>query len=120
MTSEAIELLVNCLTSKESELWHSLGESWYISRQEWKGYVPPDRPVFMDGWSPPVFYDDGDRPRGDSPPVDEVDAPSREMYRSDFNILLEFDVLLFMQNIDYRLRRFANQVHPYSNKSRAL
>ena len=56
----------------------------------------------MDGWSPPVFYDDGDRPRGDSPPVDEVDAPSREMYRSDFNILLEFDVLLFMQNIDYR------------------
>ena len=67
-----------------------------------------------------MFYDDGDRPRGDSPPVDEVDAPSREMYRSDFNILLEFDVLLFMQNIDYRLRRYANQVHPYSNKSRAL
>ncbi len=50
MTSEAIELLVNCLTSKESELWHSLGEAWYVSRQEWKGYVPPYRPVFLDGW----------------------------------------------------------------------
>ena len=81
MSNDAIELLINCLTSKENELWHSLGEAWYVSRQEWKGYVPPYRPVFMDGWSPPVLYDDGDRQGGESPAVDEVDAPSREMYR---------------------------------------
>jgi epidermal growth factor receptor kinase substrate 8 len=58
LASSAIELLVNCLTSKESELWHSLGEAWYIPAEEWKGYVSPYKPVFMDGWSP-SYVDDG-------------------------------------------------------------
>jgi hypothetical protein len=52
MTSEAVDLLVNCLTSKESELWNSLGEAWYLPENEWKGNVPPYRPIFTDGWSP--------------------------------------------------------------------
>ncbi len=56
MTAEAIDLLVNCLTSKESELWHSLGESWYIPLEEWKGYVNPYKPVFHNGYSPSVTY----------------------------------------------------------------
>ena len=37
---------------QESELWHSLGEAWYVPREHWKGYVPPYNPVFMDGWKP--------------------------------------------------------------------
>ena len=61
MTANAIDLLVNCLTSKESELWHSLGEPWYIPLEEWKDYVQPYRPVFMDGWSPSVSYPENGR-----------------------------------------------------------
>ena len=32
LTRDAIELLMNCCTSKESDLWHSLGESWTTPR----------------------------------------------------------------------------------------
>merc|ERR1719273_3037689 len=59
MTADAIDLLVNCLTSKESELWHSLGESWYIPLEDWKDYVAPFRPVFLNGYSPSVTYPEG-------------------------------------------------------------
>ena len=60
LRSSAVELLINCLTSKESELWHSLGEAWYVPSEEWKGYVSPYRPVFMDGYSP--SYVEGGKP----------------------------------------------------------
>ncbi|XP_046407002.1 epidermal growth factor receptor kinase substrate 8-like protein 1 isoform X2 [Ischnura elegans] len=52
LTREAVNLLINCVTSKETELWHSLGDAWLIPRDQWKSYVPPYHPVFMDGWSP--------------------------------------------------------------------
>ncbi len=68
LKADAVELLVNCLTSKESELWHSLGEVWYVPAEEWKGYVPPYRPVFMDGWSPSGFVEGGS---GGHPPLDQ-------------------------------------------------
>lgn len=32
LTREAVNLLNNCVTSKETELWHSLGQCWLISR----------------------------------------------------------------------------------------
>lgn len=32
LTQEAINLLINCVTSKETELWHSLGDAWLIPR----------------------------------------------------------------------------------------
>ena len=32
LTREAKELLLNCLTSKEMELWMSLSDAWTISR----------------------------------------------------------------------------------------
>lgn len=59
LTKSAVDLLINCLTSKESELWHSLGEAWYVPREHWKGYVPPYKPVFQDGWSPAIMDDYG-------------------------------------------------------------
>ncbi|XP_076675798.1 epidermal growth factor receptor kinase substrate 8 isoform X2 [Andrena cerasifolii] len=52
LTREAVNLLINCVTSKETELWHSLGDTWMIPRDQWKGHVPPYHPIFMDGWSP--------------------------------------------------------------------
>lgn len=78
MTADAIDLLVNCLTSKESELWHSLGESWYIPLEDWKDYVTPYRPVFFNGYSPSVTYpENGDKlPMG--PP-----GPSRSPEEED-------------------------------------
>jgi len=57
LTKQAVDLLLNCLTSKESELWHSLGEAWYVPREHWKGYVPPFSPTFQDGWKP-IMGDD--------------------------------------------------------------
>lgn len=93
LTREAVNLLINCVTSKETELWHSLGDAWLISRDQWKGFVTPYHPVFMDGWSPeyPVLDDQeegGARRRTESrvspprvtPPVDE-DYPH---YPQDF------------------------------------
>lgn len=32
LTRDAINLLMNCVTSKETELWHSLGDPWLIPR----------------------------------------------------------------------------------------
>lgn len=52
LTREAINLLINCVTSKETELWRSLGEAWTIPRDQWKGHVGSYHPVFFDGWSP--------------------------------------------------------------------
>lgn len=54
LTREAINLLVNCVTSKETELWRSLGDSWTIPRDQWKSQniIGTYHPVFFDGWSP--------------------------------------------------------------------
>ncbi|GFT33418.1 epidermal growth factor receptor kinase substrate 8 [Nephila pilipes] len=52
LTRDAIELLANCCTSKETDLWHSLGDSWIIPRDQWKGYESSYRPVFSNGWAP--------------------------------------------------------------------
>ena len=65
LTKSAVDLLINCLTSKESELWHSLGEPWYVPKEQWKGYVPPYKPVFMDGWSPAMYDEFGGSANGD-------------------------------------------------------
>lgn len=32
LTREAVNLLMNCVTSKETELWHSLGDAWLVPR----------------------------------------------------------------------------------------
>ncbi|KAK4291774.1 hypothetical protein Pmani_033775 [Petrolisthes manimaculis] len=52
LTADAIELLTNCLTSRETEIWHSLGDVWCIPRSMWKYNVPPYQPVFSSGWAP--------------------------------------------------------------------
>ena len=32
LSADAKDLLINCLTSKEADLWMSLGDSWSVSR----------------------------------------------------------------------------------------
>ncbi|XP_068624817.1 epidermal growth factor receptor kinase substrate 8-like protein 1 isoform X3 [Battus philenor] len=58
LTRDALNLLANCVTSKETELWHSLGDAWLIPREQWKTPIPPYQPVFMDGWSPDYQVDE--------------------------------------------------------------
>lgn len=58
LTREAINLLINCVTSKETELWRSLGDAWTIPRDQWKGQIGSYHPVFFDGWSPDYPVDD--------------------------------------------------------------
>ncbi|XP_059170849.1 epidermal growth factor receptor kinase substrate 8-like isoform X3 [Physella acuta] len=52
LTGDAKQLLLNCLTSKEIELWQALGKHWTTSRDEWNGHIPPYVPEFYDGWQP--------------------------------------------------------------------
>ncbi|PVD21182.1 hypothetical protein C0Q70_19350 [Pomacea canaliculata] len=52
LTQDAKQLLLNCLTSKEIELWQALGKNWTTSKEEWKGPIPPYVPRFYDGWQP--------------------------------------------------------------------
>ena len=83
LTSEAIDLLINCLTSKESELWNSLGDAWYIPENEWKGYVPPFRPVFTDGFRQQNLPEEEDN-QLESIGIDEVDGSMRkQQFQSD-------------------------------------
>lgn len=65
LTTEAINLLVNCVTSKETELWRSLGEAWQLPRSKFciKYNHVGDvnfHPQFYDGWSPdfPLNFDE--------------------------------------------------------------
>lgn len=61
LTRDSIDLLLNCCTSKESDLWHSLGDPWTIPRDQWKGYQGPYNPVFSDGWAPEYPFSEGER-----------------------------------------------------------
>lgn len=65
LTTEAINLLVNCVTSKETELWRSLGDAWQLPRSKFciKYNNLGDinyHPTFYDGWSPefPLNFDE--------------------------------------------------------------
>lgn len=49
ITQDAKQLLLNCLTSKELELWQSLGKSWINSRDN---YGDTYMPRFYNGWAP--------------------------------------------------------------------
>lgn len=64
LTREAVNLLINCVTSKETELWRSLGDTWTIPRDQWKDNIGSYHPVFLDGWSPDYVV------------VDEIESPS--------------------------------------------
>ncbi|XP_041983376.1 epidermal growth factor receptor kinase substrate 8-like isoform X2 [Aricia agestis] len=89
LTRDALNLLANCVTSKETELWHSLGDAWLIPREQWKTVIPPYQPVFMDGWSPDYQVDDQPLRRNTRPLTREdsgtaASSPDREPpYRSD-------------------------------------
>ncbi|ESO91242.1 hypothetical protein LOTGIDRAFT_209595 [Lottia gigantea] len=57
LTAAAKDLLLNCLTSKEIELWKLLGRNWTMTVDEWKGLLPFYTPKFYDGWEPsPSLY----------------------------------------------------------------
>ncbi|KAG5896696.1 hypothetical protein JTB14_002541 [Gonioctena quinquepunctata] len=66
LTRAAVNLLMNCVTSKETELWHSLGSAWLVPRDQHKGSIPPYHPVFMDGWTPEYPVVDGLEAEGKS------------------------------------------------------
>ncbi|KRX26987.1 Adenosine monophosphate-protein transferase FICD [Trichinella nelsoni] len=46
-------LLLNCLTSKESEIWASLGDAWRTTAEEWTGPLPGHySPTFAHSYGP--------------------------------------------------------------------
>lgn len=62
LSADAIELLSNCCTSKETELWQSLGLNW---TQPVRHPIGPSsrlgqvyQPVFSDGWAPTITEKD--------------------------------------------------------------
>lgn len=56
LSADAVDLLENCLTSKESELWNMLGEAWIVPDGDWKGPVQPYQPVFSNNWAPKLMF----------------------------------------------------------------
>ncbi|KAF2360580.1 SH3 domain [Trinorchestia longiramus] len=57
LNQDAVDLLTNCLSSRETELWQSMGDAWIIPRELWKYPVPPYQPVFSSGWAPELSDD---------------------------------------------------------------
>ncbi|CAO1331302.1 unnamed protein product [Diamesa serratosioi] len=98
LSREAINLLTNCITSKETELWHSLGNAWAMPKDIWKEKVPEYKPVFFDGWSPDFPLTDEPETAAPSPSIPKDNnvkdiqvqsalaqlAASTEQYDSDF------------------------------------
>lgn len=77
LSRDALELLANCCTSKESDLWHSLGDAWVVPRDMWKGYESESyQPVFSDGWAPDCSGSD------DQAPLPPTAQPPRMRRRS--------------------------------------
>ncbi|XP_064476706.1 epidermal growth factor receptor kinase substrate 8-like isoform X2 [Ornithodoros turicata] len=63
LTRDAVELLTNCCTSKENELWRSLGNAWTTPREHTKGFEEEQfRPIFSDGWAPDFGPEEGMEP----------------------------------------------------------
>ncbi|XP_021338889.1 epidermal growth factor receptor kinase substrate 8-like isoform X3 [Mizuhopecten yessoensis] len=52
LAPESKQLLLNCLTSKELELWQALGHHWTTNRDEFSGPVEQYNPRFFNGWTP--------------------------------------------------------------------
>ncbi|XP_022235258.1 epidermal growth factor receptor kinase substrate 8-like, partial [Limulus polyphemus] len=52
LTSDAVDLLDNCCSPKERDIWYSLGESWVIPRDKWRETQGIYHPVFSNGWAP--------------------------------------------------------------------
>ncbi|XP_038053163.1 epidermal growth factor receptor kinase substrate 8-like isoform X2 [Patiria miniata] len=59
LTPQSVDLLNNCLTSREADLWKSLGRAWSVPSTEWPKERPVPRytPYFHDGWTPPALPD---------------------------------------------------------------
>jgi len=107
LTREAINLLINCVTSKETELWRSLGEAWLVPRDQWKGQIGNYHPTFFDGWTPdyPVIDESEDKPTNkgkrdygydydfeSASAKPEEHAPSRSPIIHDFSTRSEISV----------------------------
>ncbi|KAF6022159.1 hypothetical protein EB796_019532 [Bugula neritina] len=53
LSKHAVDLLENCLTSKEYDFWMCLGEAWRTPRNQWaQGQIREFRPRFSDGFQP--------------------------------------------------------------------
>ncbi|KAG7243677.1 hypothetical protein INR49_011234 [Caranx melampygus] len=59
LTSGAVSLLQEHLTTEEKELWTSLGPNWTSDCSHLNVSVPPYSPVFLDGWEPPAYDSSG-------------------------------------------------------------
>jgi epidermal growth factor receptor kinase substrate 8 len=54
LNHEAIDLLSNCCTSKEFDLWQSLGPNWVQPIKHNARLSSSYQPVFTDGWAPNI------------------------------------------------------------------
>ncbi|KAI1733089.1 phosphotyrosine-binding domain-containing protein [Ditylenchus destructor] len=70
LSLDACELLRNCLTSKECDVWMALGRAWRTPPEDWLGTLPPPyRPVFSDGFAPYGLPNGEAAPRYSSAPA---------------------------------------------------
>ncbi|XP_037812642.1 uncharacterized protein LOC119604231 isoform X1 [Lucilia sericata] len=93
LTREAVNLLINCVTSKETELWRSLGDAWTVPRDQWKDDVGSYHPVFLDGWSPDyLIIDELEKPNAMTPPPPAIISSSNKRVHAENGRELDMDM----------------------------
>ena len=70
LTQAAIDLLKNCLASREVTIWDACGDYWKLPKSEFDGSTVPYKPLFLDGWSPGyIVFEELEEPKQTKRPV---------------------------------------------------
>lgn len=108
LNKDAKELLLNCLNSKEQELWFALGDAWMVSREDAKlqPHLYADNidlsqhytPIFYDGWTPNLASLLGTEPFSVSYPSSIPSSSSAQVTTSNDFSRLAFSAAQAQQN----------------------
>ena len=124
LTRDSYELLRNCLSSKETDLWFSLGDAWSVPKEEWRrGSVPTYYPKFYNAVNFPSFIFE-DKPTEKSIPAQDYPQqtyrpppqqqnyypsntrqrdPSPNNYQRNVRIIIQLFTFDKFPNLPYRL-----------------
>lgn len=109
LTKNANDLLLNCLSSKEQDLWLLLGEAWIVTVEEARlhpqqyGHLENQvyMPVFSDGWTPNF--------------TDNYDNNNNEFSKLAFATAAQVQAQSSRQQVPIQKQRFYSNTQPHSD-----